>query len=387
MEPVRQLEHYLFSTPMGDKAYFHEESLIVVFEGRRGVVSASNLNGGYRNDLRYAFNNSCGRNPLIQQKRCPGMKGRNIAEHYAITATEIGLPAELSTGMGTAALIENRAIATREQYGVEVMAVATAGVDVNGGRAGDRAAYDEFTQTNLMPPAGTINIFLFINANLDPGALTRAIVTATEAKTAALQELMAVSRYSEDLATGSGTDCIIAVCNEDSPTTLYNAGKHVLLGEMIGQSVKQAVKEALARQVGMTPERQASIEWQCKRYDLTQERILHLARHIQAEVEVDRLGQIVQSIDREPKIFACIAGIVHLIDQHRWGIVAQNSLLDIAQTLLDALMQSQGVEPLDLRRERSHPVAQDTPLYRLLLGDIALALAYIALKHYGDAEP
>lgn len=381
MEP-NQFEHYLFSTPMGDKAYLHEESLIVVFEGKRGVVSSSNLNGGYRNDLRYAFNNSCGRNLLIQQKRCPGIKGGNIAEHYAITATEIGLPAALSTGMGTAALIENRAMATRSYHGVEVMAVATAGVDVNGGRAGDPAAYDEFDKASLLPPPGTINIFLFINANLDPGALTRAVITATEAKTAVLQELMAVSLYSEDLATGSGTDSIIVVCNEESSTTLYNAGKHVLLGEMIGQSVKEAVKEALAKQVGMTPERQASIQWQCKRYGLTQARIQDFATHINANVKVDRLTDIIRHIDREPKVFASVASIVHLIDQHRWGMVLEDSLLDIAQTLLDALLESEGVEPIQLRRERRHPALGDTPTYRQILSDMTLALAHIALKRY-----
>lgn len=381
MEPI-QFENYLFSTPMGDKAYFHEESLIVVFEGKRGVVSTSNLNGGYRNNLRYAFNNSCGRNPLIQQKRCPGMKGNNIVEHYRITATEIGLLADLSTGMGTAALIENQAIATRSYYGVEVMAVATAGVDVNGGRAGDSAAYDEFAKASLLPPPGTINIFLFINANLDPGALTRAIVTATEAKTAVLQELMAVSLYSEDLATGSGTDSIIAVCNEESPTTLYNTGKHVLLGEMIGQSVKEAVKKALAQQVGMTPQRQASIEWQCKRYGITCHRIQHFATHIQPTANTDSLIGIIQEVNQNPQIFASVAGIIHLIDQHRWGMVTEDSLLDISQTLLDNMLLNEGVSKLDLRRKRLHDIEPDTPIYRLLISDITLALAYIALKRY-----
>lgn len=381
MKPI-QLENYLFSTPMGDKAYLHQESLIIVFEGKRGVVSTSNLNGGYRNDLHYAFNNSCGRNPLVQQKRCPGIKGNNIAEHYAITATEIGLPAELSTGMGTAALIENRAIATRSYYGVEVMAVATAGVDVNGGRAGDPATYDEFAKASLLPPPGTINIFLFINANLDPGALTRAVVTATEAKTAALQELMAVSLYSEDLATGSGTDSIIAICNEESPTTLYNAGKHVLLGEMIGQSVKEAVKEALAKQVGMTPQRQASIEWQCKRYGLTCNGIQYLATHIDATSNADRLMTIIRGIDRDPKIFALVASLIHLIDQHRWGMVTTDSLLDVSQTLLDNILMSEGVARIDLRRERLHATNPEAPMYKLLLSDITLALAYIALKRY-----
>lgn len=378
METV--FENHLFTSPMGDKAYFHEESLIVVFSGRRGVVSSSNLNGGYRNDLKYAFNNSCGRNPLIRQKRCPGLKGRNIAEHYAITACEIGLPEELSTGMGTAALIENQAIATREQHGVTVMAVATAGIDINGGRAGDKAAYDEFEEKSLLPPPGTINIFLFINACLDPGALTRSIVTATEAKTAALQELMAVSRYSEDLATGSGTDSIIAVCNEESDTILFNTGKHVLLGEMIGQSVKEAVTKALANQTGMTPQRQASIEWQGKRYGLTQENILRYALHLDPLAEEKRLRDIIEATDRSAEIFPSIAAIVHLIDQHRWGMVPADSLLSTSQTIVNALCLDRGIAPLTLKRKRQHNSTEKTEVYHLLLSDLKLVLAHIALS-------
>lgn len=379
MEKI-ELKEYLFTTPMGDKAYFHQESLIIEFAGKRGVVSTSNLNGGYRNDLCYAFNHSCGRALLSSKKACPGMKGKNIAEHYAITTRELGLPVEATTGMGTAALIENRASATRTYHGVEVMAVVTAGVDVNGGRAGDPATYDEFAKASLLLPPGTINIFLFINAQLDPGALTRAIVTATEAKTAALQELMAASMYSEGLATGSGTDSVIAVCNEDSPVVLYNAGKHVLLGEMIGQSVKEAVHKALATQTGMNPERQASIEWQCKRYNITRERILSYATHIDAQADKGKLREVISSIDSEQGIFAPIVGIVHWVDQNRWGMISDDSLLNTSQMLLTAMLSQQGLESLDLKRVRLHQEAGDAPIYRLLISDLTLALAYVALN-------
>ncbi|MBF1374389.1 MAG: adenosylcobinamide amidohydrolase, partial [Porphyromonadaceae bacterium] len=128
--------------------------MIISFAGRRGVVSSSNLNGGYRNDLHSVFNHSVGRDPNILQKRCPGLKGANIIEHYAVIASELGLDPEHTTGMGTAALIENHARAERTYHGVTVQAIATAGIDVNGGRAGDKASYDEFEQRSLLPPPG-----------------------------------------------------------------------------------------------------------------------------------------------------------------------------------------------------------------------------------------
>lgn len=373
-------DQLLFTTPMGDKAYFHNESLVVSFSGKRSVVSTSNLNGGYRNDLKYVFNHSCGRNPLIQQKRCPGMKGKNIAEHYAITASEIGLPVDLTTGMGTAALIENTVTATRKYYDVEVMAVATAGIDVNGGRAGDPAAYDEFAKASLLPPAGTINVFLFVNAHLDAGALTRAIVTVTEAKTAALQELMAVSMYSQDLATGSGTDSVIVVGNDESETWLYNAGKHVLLGEMIGQSVKEAVKGALSKQTGMTPQRQSSVEWQCKRYGMTRDKVEAYVRHICAEVDLERLKAQVECLDRDPSVVPMIFAAVHLVDQHRWGMLSVEAMQDAVQSLVDVLVQKEGCESLDLRRERRHALDPSKPIYEVVISDLILLLSRIALR-------
>ena len=47
-----------------------------------------------------------------------------------------------------------------------------------------------------------------VNQELTEGAMVRVIITATEAKTAASNELSVGSRYSDDLATGTCTDQI-----------------------------------------------------------------------------------------------------------------------------------------------------------------------------------
>ncbi|MFR1474361.1 MAG: adenosylcobinamide amidohydrolase [Hydrogeniiclostridium mannosilyticum] len=52
-------------------------------------------------------------------------------------------------------------------------------------------------------------MILLFSCKLSPGILTRALVTATEAKAAAVGELMVPSRYSHGIATGSGTDGVI----------------------------------------------------------------------------------------------------------------------------------------------------------------------------------
>lgn len=370
----------LFTTPTGDKAYFYKDSMVVELTGKRRVVSTSILNGGTRTDLQFVYNNSCGRVPEVVKKEGCGMRGKNIVEHNVIITKELGLPVHHTAAMGTAALIENAMVATRSYHGVTVMAVATAGIDVNGGRAGDPASHNEFTRTPITPP-GTINIFLFIDAKLDDGPLTRAIITATEAKTAALQELMANSRYSEGLATGSGTDSMIVVSNEESSVHLFNTGKHVLLGEMIGQSVKEAVTKALSKQSGMNSDRQASIEWQCKRYGITREQVKTYYEHcfgttLKEGAEREELDRL----DRDNDVLATVAAVVHLCDQTVWHLIAEESLLKRADTLLNALREEEGVEPLDLRRKRSHDPQGETPTYKRMISDITLTLAEILYK-------
>lgn len=361
---------------MGDEMYIEQESLIVRLCGRRGVVSSSNLCGGYRQDLKYIFNYSCCRHPLVLAKKEENIKEKNLDEYFEDLALQLNLPPESTTGMSTSACIDNLAIATREKHGVTVMTMATAGIDVNGGRAGDKATYNEFTGKGIDPQAGTINILIFIDAKLNAGVLTRAIVTATEAKSAALQELMANSLFSEGIATGSGTDGIVIIGNDESDTPLYSSGKHVLLGEMIGESVKEAVTSALALQTGMTSERQASIEWQSKRYGITQENIYrHYVDYYGTPTNAKHLKAIISDIDRDPNLVAMVAVITHLCDQNRWSILSDTVLESSTQLIItQMLLNSDGnnIPNVICNTPRS------TPAYCHVVQHLLTTLAFIA---------
>lgn len=325
----------LFTTFSNDKVYFDQESIIIHFNGHRNVVSTCNHNGGYREDIEYIYNNSCGKK--IEAGDIVRMKGNNMQEHYLALTVELGLPANTTTGMSTAALMENMSVVSKSRESINVTAIVTAGIDINGGRAGDPAQFNEFTNEPLDIRPGTINIFLLIDAKLDAGTLTRSLITATEAKSAALEELMANSLYSEGLATGSGTDNIIAVGNLESPTQLYNAGKHCILGELIGWTVKKAVQEALEKQSGMNTLRQASILWQNKRYGITAEKI-HQCYQLLAgnqETTLETLFPQINKITSSNKLTGQIAAIIHLIDQNRWRLIADNTLKEIALKYLN----------------------------------------------------
>jgi adenosylcobinamide amidohydrolase len=190
--------------------------------------------------------------------------------HDIQPASELGLDSGSAAGISTAAQMENVSIVTEIHGDLSVAALVTGGVEVNGGRAGDPASWDEIHEREAGNEAhGAINIILHINVDLTEGALTRSLVTCAEAKTAALQELLAPSRYSSGLATGSGADGTIIVANAESKWTLNNSGKHSKLGELIGKSVKAAVKEALRLQTGLSPEKQHNVLKRTDRYGIT----------------------------------------------------------------------------------------------------------------------
>ncbi|MPN02402.1 hypothetical protein SDC9_149618 [bioreactor metagenome] len=199
-------------------------------------------------------------------------------------------------------------------------AIVTGGVDINGGRAGDTALWHERNGEYVYIP-GTINIILHISAALTPGAMTRALITCTEAKTAALQELLAPSCYSSGIATGSGTDGCIIVSDLTSPVKLTDAGKHNKLGELIGRAVIGAVKEALYLQTYLCAYTQFDVIARIGRYG------------------VDTKG-LPETLSRQPEFVVYTSLYVHLLDQLTWELITPEQALEPANALL-ALMGMQ----------------------------------------------
>jgi adenosylcobinamide amidohydrolase len=87
---------------------------------------------------------------------------------------------------------------------------------------------------------------------LTDGALAKTIITATEAKTAALQDMDARSSVSpENLATGTGTDNMIVVSGTDPDKKVRTTGGHAKMGELIGATTKIAVDETIKKHEAM----------------------------------------------------------------------------------------------------------------------------------------
>ncbi len=326
MEEQKQMELARLTT--GDIAYRYDKSIVLVFSGPRKVLSTSLYNGGYHEDFEAVFNRD--------MTQGSGMPCESFAPTYVesmkIVAERLGLAPELTSGMGTAAHMENASIVSRSYKELTVTAIVTGGVETNGGRVGDPASYYKTAEKKC----GTINIMLVIDADLPPGILARALVTCTEAKTAALQELMAPSRYSTGLATGSGTDQTIVVANSESPLFFEGAGKHSKLGELIGLAVMAAVKEALKRQSGLTPAQQHDLLRRLRRFGVTEEALWQRYRE---EAGADALikAQFIAALEKMtavPALFPLGVLFIHLYDEHLWGLLEKGETWEAAEKLL-----------------------------------------------------
>ena len=140
----------------------------------------------------------------------------NLLQALKLEANSVDI---LSTG----ADMNNLAVTTAAFKDLKVTALVTAGVEGNALRTGKDAG-------NYYEP-GTINIIVLASHALSPKAATRALITVTEAKTAALwdMDVRSVQSALHNPATGTGTDDIIVVSG-DKQQQLEGSGGHTKLG-------------------------------------------------------------------------------------------------------------------------------------------------------------
>ncbi|WP_321494087.1 helical backbone metal receptor [uncultured Desulfobacter sp.] len=166
---------------------------------------------------------------------------------YTSILGAIGKKAETTALLMTGADMDNLAIRTEKFKDMSVTVLATAGVMSNALRMGaDQGTFYE---------PGTINILIFTNTHLTPRAMSRAIISATEAKTALLEDLdiRSSSSGAKHPATGTGTDNILVMQGEGP--AIDNAGGHSKMGELIAKAVYASVKTAVEKQNRILPGR------------------------------------------------------------------------------------------------------------------------------------
>lgn len=153
---------------------------------------------------------------------------------------EWGYPLEGCAGLMTAVPLEHAAVAEEDTGSAGIMCCVTAAAG-NAARAGSQrgvlAAYRP----------GTINIMLGIDGWLSPSAMVNALMTATEAKAAALADLGITDSENGLIATGTTTDAIVLAVSGSRRYAAEHvyAGTATDLGGAIGRLVHSAVTESL----------------------------------------------------------------------------------------------------------------------------------------------
>ena len=221
----------------------------------------------------------------------------------------IGKSEDTASFLFTGADMDNLAIKSKRFKEMEVCALVTAGVKSNAVRmSSDKGRFYE---------PGTINIILVSNMKLTPRAMTRAIISATEAKTAALMDLDIRSSYTPQIhqATGTGTDNIIVV--EGKEKKIDNAGGHSKMGELIAKTVYEGVKEAIYKQNGIVAQR--NIFQRLKDRKISVYRLIADIKNIK---DKRRLAGKLEELLLQPRYASFMESAFALSDNYERGLIA-----------------------------------------------------------------
>ena len=271
-----------------------------------------------------------------------------LGEMNRMTTEYLGLSPESSGLLYTGADVGKYAYIelSDEHNGKElrVGVLATAGVRSNAMRAG-------FDSGNYWKP-GTINLILVANHELAPQAMLQMLIVATEAKTAALEDLDIRSSYSKHPATGTGTDNIIVVGGEGATSeysvALTMAGGHTKLGELTGKAVHQAVTEAIEKQNKLEPERDIITRLEEHGVKLETLRLDELNDH-QAQQLVSELKLLLH----EPYYASALASFMAVGDANMRGLVDKNQVhSDWAEALASKIAGKEVSQCKPLLREQ-----------------------------------
>jgi adenosylcobinamide amidohydrolase len=219
---------------------FDLNTLLVSFNEKRRILSTWD---GYRTVEFVANNYLPQKLSLITMKNYAKFE-KNFPLTLGVEPTEISF---LSTGVN----MDNLAVCEKSYEEFKVCCFATAGAKGNAQRTGvDVGNYVERDGKFLLT-TGTINLIVLTNAVLSEGAMGRTIMTATEAKTAAMEDLKVKSSYTPQIqATGTGSDNMIVVSGKGRSKPLRVTSGHTKIGELIGFTTKTAVTEALKKNDG-----------------------------------------------------------------------------------------------------------------------------------------
>ena len=310
----------IFKTSVNDEVFFLKDTILINFHHNRNGISTSKLNGGACGSYKNVFNHH------LSQDEIDYLENNDVLEFLVNQCEQLNIDSDFSTGLITLAKMENIAIVNQTYKNLDVTAISSAGVRTNASKAGDSASYYE---ENGHFHSGTINTIILLNAKLSDDTLMEAFMTATEAKTVALNNLKIPSQYSNGFATGTGTDGLCIFSNLDSDNVLTNAGKHSKLGELIGKCVIESVIKSIGKQVWITQKSQSNVLVRLNRYKLD-------INDFYNNLDDDKLEFIKQlRVDAKiQKNVAITTSVLNLIDEVEANLIKKEDAKSVALDLI-----------------------------------------------------
>ena len=323
-------DRLFFITSVNDELYYLKDTIFVKFNVKRNGISTSKLNGGFSRNFQSVFNHH------LSQENIDYLENHDVEDYLIQRCWALNIDSNYTTGLVTLAEMKHVSVVYKTFKNIEVVAITTAGVRTNASRAGDYASYYEENGK-----FGTINTILLTNVCLAEETLLEAFMTATEAKTVALNSLKIPSQYSNHYATGTGTDGLAVFSNLESDNILTNAGKHSKLGELIGLAVIESVKKAVKKQVWLTPKSQSNVLVRLNRYTLDINKFYD-------ELDCDKLEFLIE-LQKEMKKqdnVAITTSVLNLIDEVEENVIEKDDALILTQKIIKENCNSYPIKKL-----------------------------------------
>ncbi len=214
------------------KIEYTKKSIVITFSSPRRVLSSAPYSGGfYKTDTIVNLRTSSRKT----DKYSPNILISDFLKKKTLNTHAVGFL--------TAAQLEFAQFIYLNEKDIKIFAIVTGGAS-NALNIAEKSP-TVFTG-EAFPTAGTVNIIIITNARLSSDCYVSTVITATEAKSAALFDLQVKSVITGNQATGTGTDAV-AIVSGDGMDIQY-AGGHTQYGQLLGEAVYTGVKKALSRQ-------------------------------------------------------------------------------------------------------------------------------------------
>ena len=265
---------------------------------------------------------------------------QGLAALRETTLNALELDQQSTAMMFTGANMDNLAVVTKSYKEMEVTALVTAGVLGNAVRMGaDTGLFYEPDSLETRKKHGTINIILLSNMQLSPRAMTRGIISATEGKSAALQDMDIRSSYSygPNQATGTGTDNITVIEGRGIP--IDSSGGHTKMGELMAKAVYEGVQQAVHKQNGVVTKRPVF-----QRLKERKVSFFAISNEFAKGEGASKLRKEVESLLLQPRYASFIKALMAISDDFEKGLVDDIGAVDYWCKAIAEEIGGKGVE-------------------------------------------